>query len=162
MVMDFIQKLPRKLEDVLGTEGLDQFVDFLNSAFVASRAQILETSADRFELRVSTDISKIKIDLTAFKADMKNDFLEFKILIQSENAKFRSEIRMDIADFNSEIRKEIKELREETNQSRLEIVKSIVEIHKAIAVQTRWMFGAILGSAGLALAIEKILHSFPL
>lgn len=161
MVMDFIQKLPRKLEEVLGTEGVDQFVDFLNSAFVASRAQILETSSDRFELRVSTDISKLKVELNAFKTDMKNEFLEFKIQIQSEHAKFRSEIRMDIADFTTEIRKEFKELREETTQSRLEIFKSMGEIHKSIAMQTRWMFGALLGSVGFVFAIEKLLHSLP-
>ncbi|WP_156781747.1 LA_3696 family protein [Leptospira tipperaryensis] len=162
--MDFIQKVPRKLEEVLGAEGVDQFVDFLNSAFIASRAQILETSSDRFERHLSTEIAKLKVEFVAFKTEMKNEFLEFKIQIQAENAKFRSEIRTDIADFKAEIRKELKELREsnvEIFKSIANIHKAIADIHKTIAVQTRWMFGAVLGSVGLVLAIEKILHSFP-
>ncbi|MBM9499955.1 hypothetical protein JWG44_06790 [Leptospira sp. 201903071] len=149
------------MEEVLGAEGVDQFVDFLNSAFDASRAQILETSSDRFERHLSIEIAKLKVEFMAFKTDIKNEFLEFKIQIQSENAKFRSEIRTEIADFKAEIQKEIRELREDMTQSRLETFRSIGDIHKAIAVQTRWMFGAILGSVGLVFAIEKILHSLP-
>ncbi|MBM9577608.1 hypothetical protein JWG45_10635 [Leptospira sp. 201903070] len=46
-------------------------------------------------------------------------------------------------------------------QSRLETFRCIGDIHQSIAIQTRWMFGAILGSVGLVFAIEKILHSIP-
>ncbi|RHX95110.1 hypothetical protein DLM76_07260 [Leptospira yasudae] len=170
MLTELIRKIPRKLEEVLGADGIDQFVDFLNSVFTVSRAQLLESSSERFEHRLTEEMGKQKInflefktglsgEFLSFKADLKEDFSSFQMEIRqdfvsiqsridhqiaeirAENAAFKEEVRKEIAEFKKEVRQELKEIREEMRRSNETIFRILAENQKAISEMQREISG---------------------
>ncbi|TGL78279.1 LA_3696 family protein [Leptospira yasudae] len=159
MLTELIRKIPRKLEEVLGADGIDQFVDFLNSVFTVSRAQLLKTSSERFEHRLTEEMGKQKInflefktglsgEFLSFKADLKEDFSSFQIEIRQDFVSFQSrighqiaEIRAENAEFKKEVRQELKEIREEMRRSNETIFRILAENQKAISEMQREISG---------------------
>ncbi|MBW0433442.1 hypothetical protein HGB47_07415 [Leptospira yasudae] len=159
MFTELIRKIPRKLEEVLGADGIDQFVDFLNSVFTVSRAQLLETSSERFDHRLTEEMGKQKInflefktglsgEFLSFKADLKEDFSSFQMEIRQDFVSFQSridhqiaEIRAENAEFKKEVRQELKEIREEMRRSNETIFRILAENQKAISEMQREISG---------------------
>ncbi|TGL74442.1 LA_3696 family protein [Leptospira yasudae] len=115
-----VQKVPRRLGELLGPEGTIEFVDYLNRAFGNIHSNAIETVSDRFELRLSDENSKLRAEISGLKTELRSEF-------QSEFSRLRSEFAEHRADIKSEI----------------------AEIHKAISVQTKWILGAVIGLVGV-------------
>ncbi len=138
MTLPLIQKVPRKLEEVLGPQGTDDFVDFLNTAFSSTRNGTMEIVTERFERRLMTETGKIREEMAAFRAEWKTDLADFRAEIKMEIAEFKSEIRTEFANMRSELKSEI------------------AEIHKTMAAQTRWVLAAMVGLTGIFSLIVKL------
>lgn len=128
-----VQKVPRRLGELLGPEGTIEFVDYLNRAFGNIHSNAIETVSDRFELRLSDESSKIRSEISGLKTELRSEF-------QSEFSKIRSEF----ADLKSDFA-----------EHRADIKSEIAEIHKAISVQTKWILGAVIGLVGVFSILVK-------
>nr|WP_244288478.1 hypothetical protein [Leptospira dzoumogneensis] len=60
------------MEEVLGDEGADEFVDFINDSFAANKEIVMELVFERFEKRLSEE-------LNVFRAEYKAEIAELRI-----------------------------------------------------------------------------------
>ncbi|MGJ4786826.1 hypothetical protein EHQ52_10725 [Leptospira koniambonensis] len=74
MATPMFRRMPRKLEEVLGDNGTDEFVDFINDSFAANKENVMELVFERFEKRLSEE-------LNAFRAEYKADIAELRLEI---------------------------------------------------------------------------------
>ncbi|EMY79275.1 hypothetical protein LEP1GSC060_2579 [Leptospira weilii serovar Ranarum str. ICFT] len=124
-----IQKVPRRLGELLGPEGTVEFVDFLNRSFGQSHSSTIEVVTDRFERRLSEESSKLRLEMSELRSEFRSEFLKVR-------AEF-SDLKADFADHRADIKSEIS------------------EIHKAISLQTKWILGVAIGSIGVFSIIVK-------
>ncbi|TGN00431.1 LA_3696 family protein [Leptospira yasudae] len=124
-----VQKVPRRLGELLGPEGTIEFVDYLNRAFGNIHSNAIETVSDRFELRLSDESSKIRSEISGLRSEFQSEF---------------SKIRSEFADLKSDFA-----------EHRADIKSEIAEIHKAISVQTKWILGAVIGLVGVFSILVK-------
>ena len=117
--MAIVQKVPRKLEEVLGPDGTDQFVDFLNVSFNSQKEDVIQLVADKFERKLVEEISTVKIDFANLRVELAN-------------------VKVDIANVKTDIA-----------NAKTELKSDIVKVYEAITSQTKWIFGALLGAVGL-------------
>ncbi|EMJ50491.1 hypothetical protein LEP1GSC111_2397 [Leptospira interrogans str. UT126] len=183
MLLDLIHKIPNQMEEILGPEGRDQFLAFLEEALTVSKNAILEVSFQQYETVLKFEISQVYSAIEAVKTTLSGEIekLRYEIAVkivnlQGEILDLRAEMKINFSEVNSKIlklqfefemetakiRKELKteiaDLRAETKTDFLELQKSIVDIHKTIATQTRWILGGMLGVATLFAAIGKVIN----
>ncbi|AOP32871.1 hypothetical protein A0128_02680 [Leptospira tipperaryensis] len=120
-----VQKVPKRLGEVLGPDGTVEFVDFLNHSFGNSQTNTIEIVSDRFDRRLKEETNQIRMEMSGLRSDFSDLRADF------------ADLRADFADHQSEIKSEI------------------AEIHKAISTQTKWVFGAIIGLIGAFSIILK-------
>ncbi|WP_243401916.1 apolipoprotein A1/A4/E family protein [Leptospira haakeii] len=125
------RRIPRKLEEVLGDQGANEFLDFINDSFAANKENIVELVSDRFEKRLSEEINVFRSEIKAEMADL------------------RAEVKEDIANLRAELKEDLAEIR-------IEMKTEFAEIYKLIAAQTRWMLGAIVALTGIFSIIVKM------
>lgn len=140
------RRIPRKLEEVLGEDGTDEFVDFINDSFSATKENTVELVSNRFENRLSEE-------LNAFRSEHKTDLADLRAEFKSDLSSLRTELKEDIAELRSELKGDIAELRTELKG---DIADLRIEIHKLISIQTRWMLGAIVALTGIFSIIVKL------
>ena len=63
MSMVKIPKFPKKMSELLGDEGRDEFIDFLNDSFQGQREDIVQITVDRFEKRVVKEVSGLGAEI---------------------------------------------------------------------------------------------------
>ncbi|MCG6166339.1 LA_3696 family protein [Leptospira sanjuanensis] len=201
MMSDLVHKIPPRLEEILGSDGKEQFLVFLNEAFMISKNLILEAGHQRFETTLKSEISKIEVMMETFKTNFSGNLerlqhnvdlkivkihgeiselraelkvnvneLHSKILfvqhklemdvaeLRQEMGEFRMELKDEIAVLRTELKTDMANLRAEWKSDLLEVQKSIVDIHRAIAFQTRWILAGMVGVATLSAAIGKLIH----
>lgn len=146
MTMPMFHRMPRKFEEVIGSQGVDEFVGFMNTAFAANRENIVEIVSERFERRLSEEIhafrSEIKTEIADLRAEFKSDLAELRSEFKSEIAELR-------ADFKMELKQEISDLRSEMNEK-------FAEVYELISSQTKWVFGAVVALTGIFSIIVKL------
>ncbi len=123
-----LQKIPRKLEEVLGPDGTDQFVDFLNTALQSSKEDVIQSVADKFERRVVEESASIRLEMQKQFAEMQKQFV-------------------DVHRQFAEVQKQF-----------AEVQKSITGVHAAIATQTRWLLILALGALALYPLITRLIE----
>ncbi|MGJ4745096.1 LA_3696 family protein [Leptospira sp. SA-E8] len=79
------RRVPRKLEQVLGDEGANEFVDFINDSFAANKENVMELVFERFEKRLAEE-------LNAFRAEYKQDLADLRAEFKAEIAELRMEM----------------------------------------------------------------------
>ncbi|MBE7439825.1 MAG: hypothetical protein HS115_15330 [Spirochaetales bacterium] len=121
--MPVVQRIPRRLEELLGADGTDQFVDFLNGALQVHKEDIITTVVDKFERRVVAETSALRVQI----------------------AELRAEVKTKIAELRTEVKTEIAAVRTEMADKFEKVHREIGGIHAAIAGQTRWL--VVLGLA---------------
>ncbi|EKP06236.1 hypothetical protein LEP1GSC018_2000 [Leptospira kirschneri str. 2008720114] len=104
------------------------------------------------------ETAKIRKELGDFYSDLEIEIAELRTELKTEIANLRAELKTEIANLRAELKTEIADLRAETKTDFLELQKSIVDIHKTISVQTRWILAGMLGVATLSAAIGKIIN----
>jgi len=143
--MPVVQRIPRRLEELLGADGTDQFVDFLNGALQVHKEDIFTTVVDKFERRVVAETSALRVQIAELRTEVKTEIAE----VRTEMVGLRAELKLEIAD----VRTEVANLRSE-------LKSDIAGIHGAITGQTRWL--VVLGLAMVTLypLVNRLLERF--
>ncbi|WP_246048612.1 CCDC90 family protein [Leptospira sarikeiensis] len=155
--MPMFHRMPRRFEELIGNQGADEFVGFMNTAFAANKENIVEIVSERFERRLSEEIhafrSEIKTEIADLRAEFKSDLAELRSELKGDISNLRSELKSEIAelraDFKMELKQEISDLRGEMNEK-------FAEVYKLISSQTKWMFGAVVALTGIFSIIVKL------
>ncbi|ENO71749.1 hypothetical protein LEP1GSC012_3379 [Leptospira interrogans serovar Valbuzzi str. Valbuzzi] len=145
-----VQKVPKRLGELLGPEGTVEFVDFLNRAFGDNNSTAIDIVTDRFERRLLEEGSKLRSEISELKAEFRFEF-----------SKFRSEftdLRTEFTDLRTEftnLKTEFANLKTDFADHRADIKSEVVEIHKSISLQTKWILGVVIGTVGVFSIIVK-------
>nr|WP_246838774.1 hypothetical protein [Leptospira stimsonii] len=124
MGMDFIHRIPRKLEELLGPEGTDQFVVFLNDAFMASGTSTLETSVNLFDTTSHSESRNVFLNKEAMKTSVSAELEKLRYEIKIED------VRGEVSNFRAEVNVEIAELRTEMAALRSEFKTDSANLRK--------------------------------
>ncbi|WP_061256663.1 LA_3696 family protein [Leptospira interrogans] len=145
-----VQKVPKRLGELLGPEGTVEFVDFLNRAFGDNNSTAIDIVTDRFERRLLEEGSKLRSEISELKAEFRFEF-----------SKFRSEftdLKTEFTDLRTEftnLKTEFANLKTDFADHRADIKSEVVEIHKSISLQTKWILGVVIGTVGVFSIIVK-------
>ncbi len=91
--MPLIQKIPRRLQELLGPDGTDEYVDFLNVALDAQKSDVVQLVSDRFERIVSEEVGKVRMEVASLRVELKGDLAG----LDSKVANIRAELKSDMA-----------------------------------------------------------------
>ncbi|EMN49037.1 hypothetical protein LEP1GSC088_3489 [Leptospira interrogans str. L1207] len=145
-----VQKVPKRLGELLGPEGTVEFVDFLNRAFGDSNSTAIDIVTDRFERRLLEEGSKLRSEISELKAEFRFEF-----------SKFRSEftdLKTEFTDLRTEftnLKTEFANLKTDFADHRADIKSEVVKIHKSISLQTKWILGVVIGTVEVFSIIVK-------
>lgn len=138
-----VQKVPKRLGELLGPEGTVEFVDFLNRAFGDNNSTAIDIVTDRFERRLLEEGSKLRSEISELKAEFRFEF-----------SKFRTEFT-DLRTEFTNLKTEFANLKTDFADHRADIKSEVVEIHKSISLQTKWILGVVIGTIGVFSIIVK-------
>lgn len=161
--MNHFYPLPDEVEAVFGPLASKKFVDYLFKTLSLEREDLVAMSAMNFENRLISEIgtvrlevaelrTEVKTEIAALRAEVKTDIAN----IRAEIADFRYEVQNQIADMKNEIsdvRNKIAEVRTEIAESHAYLKTDIVNIHREISSQTKW----IMTGLGLAVTLYPII-----
>jgi hypothetical protein len=125
--MQAFQIIPKEVEKAFGPDGAEKFVLFLNQGFENQKTNIIQAVSDAFHDHVTTEISRVRLEVADLRTDME---------------KLRAEVKTDMAELRTELKTDNASLR-------AEFKADISEVHKAISNQTRWILVALLAGAVL-------------
>jgi hypothetical protein len=125
--MQAFQIIPKEVEKAFGVDGAEKFVLFLNQGFENQKTNIIQAVSDAFHDHVTTEISRVRLEVADLRTDME---------------KLRAEVKTDMAELRTEMKTDNASLR-------AEFKADISEVHKAISDQTHWILAALL--AGVVL-----------
>jgi len=154
--MQAFQIIPKEVEKAFGVDGAEKFVLFLNQGFENQKANIIQAVSDAFHDHVTTEISRVRLEV----ADLRTDMAELRAELRTDMAELRAELRTDMAELRAELKTDMAELRTDMVELRTELKTDnaslraefkadISEVHKAISNQTRWILVALLAGAVL-------------
>jgi hypothetical protein len=106
-------------------------------------AAVTENAVDRFNARLTAEISQLRIDV-------KTDTDDLRVEVKKDINNLRVELKQDIHDLRVEVTQEINELRVELKG---DIGKLDASVSTALLNQTRWMFGMWVGQLAATAAI---------
>ncbi|MCR8639209.1 DUF1640 domain-containing protein [Leptospira interrogans serovar Ricardi] len=152
-----VQKVPKRLGELLGPEGTVEFVDFLNRAFGDNNSTAIDIVTDRFERRFLEEGSKLRSEISELKAEFRFEFSKFRSEFTDLKTEF-TDLRTEFTDLRTEftnLKTEFANLKTDFADHRADIKSEVVEIHKSISLQTKWILGVVIGTIGVFSIIVK-------
>ena len=123
--------VPKPLREKLGEEATDSLVELFREKDEEQKGHLFDLVEERFERRLLETESRIRADMSKMEAGIRADM-----------SKMEAGIRADMS------------------KGFLEIQKQFVEVHKAIANQTRWILTALLAGAVIYPIVVKLIDKF--
>jgi hypothetical protein len=131
--MQTFQIIPKEVEKAFGADGAEKFVLFLNQGFENQKTNVIQAVSDAFHDHVTTEVSRIRLDV----ADLRTDMAELRAEVKTDMAELRTELKIDNASLRAEFKSDL-------------------------AAQTRWILIALLGGAVIyPVSIKLIDRLFP-
>ncbi len=118
---------PKSLRNVLGEEGTEAFVEFLQKTQSLGRNTMLELSTERYERRLAEETGKLRTEIAELRAEMFAGF--------------------------SGIQEQFKEIYKELAR----MYEKISDIQESINSQTKWIILSIFGAVPFYIALYKLL-----
>ena len=133
--------IPKPLHDKLGENASFSLVEVLEKIEENSTAKTLERVEDRFERRLTEEISGLRIEMHEgfgkLRAEMHEEFGKLRVEMHEEIGKLRAEMHDIKNHFEQRLTEEISGLRVEMHE---EFGKLRAEMHGMRADIIRWMF----------------------
>ncbi|EMM91333.1 hypothetical protein LEP1GSC145_1872 [Leptospira interrogans serovar Djasiman str. LT1649] len=101
-----VQKVPKRLGELLGPEGTVEFVDFLNRAFGDNNSTAIDIVTDRFERRLLEEGSKLRSEISELKAEFRFEFSKFRSEFTDLKTEF-TDLRTEFTNLKTEFHKRI-------------------------------------------------------
>ncbi|MDH4199513.1 MAG: hypothetical protein OEV66_03945 [Spirochaetia bacterium] len=134
--------VPKPLREKLGEEATDSLVELFREKDEEQKGHLFDLVEERFERRLLETESRIRADMSKMEAGIRADMSKMEAGIRADMSKMEAGIRADMS------------------KGFLEIQKQFVEVHKAIANQTRWILTALLAGAVIYPIVVKLIDKF--
>jgi hypothetical protein len=145
-----VDEVSPALRDRLGPEATLGLVALLDKARHQWVAAVTERAVDRFDARLSAEISQLRIevkkDINDLRVEVKKDINDLRVELKQDINDLRVELKQDIHDLRVEVKQEISELR-------VDFGKLDASVSTALLKQTRWMFSMWVGQLAATAAI---------
>ncbi|MEW6621304.1 MAG: hypothetical protein AB1422_18565 [bacterium] len=146
--------IPKPLREKLGEDGIDSLIDVLNKSEERVKEDVITLSAEKFERRLSQEISGVRSDLAILEG-------KFETRITQETSKIDKRITEEVSMLEVKLDKRIteetakldKRITEEVSNVNERISEVRVELKATYASIIRWMFIFYLGQIGAIMAI---------
>ncbi len=162
-----IPKFPHKLEELLGRQGTDEVVDFLNEAFYENKEDVVQVVGDKFDRRITEESSKLRAEIGGLRIEMKEMKAELKAELKGDIFSLRSELKEDIGSLRSELKEDIGSLRSDMERGFTGLHREIAGIHKEISgihkdnsSQTKWLLAVFLAAGILYPLLNQLMIRF--
>ncbi len=162
-----IPKFPHKLEELLGREGTDEYIDFLNETLYANKEDVVQVVGDKFDRRLVEETSRLRYEMNSMKTELKSeindlriDMTEMKAELKGDIAVLRSELKDEIGGLRSELKDEIGGLRSEMERGFTGLHREISGIHKDNSNQTKWLLAVFLAAGVLYPILNQLVIRF--
>jgi hypothetical protein len=148
-------RVPSELRERLGDEGALGLLALFESERADWSERVLSIAADRFERRLSEEISGVRVELSAVRADIVRELHAGLGSVRQELATARVEVRQELATARVEMRQELA-------TSRVEMLQ---ELATARVETLRWSFmfwiGQVAAMAGLLALMVRLVARNP-
>lgn len=84
--------VPRPLREKLGEEGTDALVTLINEAGDNNKKSVIEVVGERFERRLSEEMSKIRGEMSSMRMDLSGEISKLRVELSGETSKLRVEM----------------------------------------------------------------------
>ena len=142
------------LRDRLGPEATLGLATLLDEARHTWSAEVTERAVDRFEARLTTEMSQLRVDVKqdihGLRGELKRDIHELRVEFKQDIHDLRVELKREITDLRIELKHDTNELRVALTGN---IGKLDASVSTALLNQTRWMFGMWVGQLAATAAI---------
>ncbi len=139
--------VPRPLREQLGEEASESLVALLNQANASVRDDVVSIVEEKFERRLSEEISAVRAELreglAAVRADLREGLAAVRAEVKEGDAQLRTEFTKEIQDLRAELKQDIANLSAKVDS----------EIAKRTSELIRWMFLFWTGQVVVVLAI---------
>ncbi|MEW6007498.1 MAG: coiled-coil domain-containing protein [bacterium] len=161
--------IPRILREKLGEEIVDSLIELFNKSEERVKEDVFTLSAEKFERRLSQEISGVRSDLAILEGKFETritqetskldkriteevSMLEVKLdkRITEETSKLRVELKEETSKLDKRITEEVSKVNERITE---QVSKLRVEIKSNYASTIRWMFIFYLGQVASIIGV---------
>ena len=122
----------KTLREKLGEEGVQELIDLINSSQQQQKEDILTFVEEKFERRLSEEISKLRVDMVEINQQLRGEMVDVNQKLRDEMLNLNQQLRGEMVE-------QMAKLRTEISQTRAELIK--------------WMFIFWVGQVGMILGI---------
>ena len=140
MTMILIPKFPRKMEELLGPDGREEFIDFLNDSFAHQEAGVMESVSDRFDKKVTEEIARVNEAILTLDTRVNASIMELD-----------NRIGEKIGHLDNWLSGEISGLR-------MDMFEMRADLKSEITSQTKWIVTMILAGTILYPLVDKLIN----
>jgi len=84
--------VPKSLREKLGDDGSDALIEMFNQAQGVQKAEIIEVVEEKFERRLTEEISGVNHRIEQLRAELKEDNASLRAELKEDNASLRAEL----------------------------------------------------------------------
>ena len=160
MSMIKIPKFPKKMEELLGADGKDEFIDFLNDSFSHQEDNVLQVVSDRFDRRVTEESSLMKIAFNNLEMRVTEQIARLDIRLTKEVTFLDTRITKEISKVNDSISNLDKRVTAEIAGVNISIANLKSELKSDITNQTRWIVAILLAGTVIYPVVNQLMLNF--
>ena len=143
--------VPKVLREKLGEDGADELVELLNLANEKVKEDVIELSAEKFERRLTEEISQLRVEFKEEIAQLRSvDLANLDKRITDEMSQLRQEYKEEIAKVNQRITDEVAKLRGEFKDEMAKIDNKLSDIKVDLI---KWQVGMFITTVILILGL---------
>ena len=93
----------KTLREKLGEEGVQELIDLINSSQQQQKEDILTFVEEKFERRLSEEISKLRVDMVEMNQQLRSEMVEMNQELRGEMVEQMAGLRAEISQTRAEL-----------------------------------------------------------
>lgn len=93
----------KTLREKLGEEGVQELIDLINSSQQQQKEDILTFVEEKFERRLSEEISKLRVDMVEMNQQLRSEMVEMNQQLRGEMVEQMAKLRTEISQTRAEL-----------------------------------------------------------
>ena len=93
----------KTLREKLGEEGVQELIDLINSSQQQQKEDILTFVEEKFERRLSEEISKLRVDMVEMNQQLRTEMVEMNQQLRGEMVEQMAKLRTEISQTRAEL-----------------------------------------------------------
>ncbi|HFB67955.1 MAG TPA: hypothetical protein ENJ66_03245 [Calditrichae bacterium] len=93
----------KTLREKLGEEGVQELIDLINSSQQQQKEDILTFVEEKFERRLSEEISKLRVDMVEMNQQLRSEMVEMNQQLRGEMVEQMAGLRTEISQTRAEL-----------------------------------------------------------